>query len=162
MREPPAEFVARLKLQCGSDWDVRFNEHVGRWEFLSTSAGGMRVSQFWGWFRNSLTGEKIEPDMTMGLSPYRELDITAQEEILKNLEQSYIGNQHDGAKDWETYSGDRIRHNNALNAKVRKNRADDYAYAIQQVDLKRPWLKDSYIAQREAQARALRARTNLN
>lgn len=141
MRNPPADFVVRLKALCGADWSVRYNEEVCRWEFLSTSAGGMRVSQFFGWFTNPLTKEKIEPDGVTGLLPYRDLTPDAQAEILKNLEVSYIGNREDGAKNWEEYSGQRINYNNAINARVRKQRADDFAYSLQQVDLRRPWVK---------------------
>lgn len=141
MRIPPADFVARLRLQCGSDWDVRWNLAVQRWEFLSTSAGGIQVSQFWGWFKNPLTGEKIEPDPVSGLVPFRDLDATAQAEILQNLEASYIGNRHDGAKDWETWSGDRIRYNKAVDTKRRKEKANDFADIISEVDLRRPWVK---------------------
>lgn len=141
MRIPPAAFVARLKALCGADWDVRFNDEVNRWEFQSTSAGGMRVSQFLGWFKNPLTGERIEPDPVTGLAPFRDLDSTAQAEVLKNLEESYIGNRHDGAKDWETWSGDRIKYNKQLDQAKRRKRAEDYAYSLQQVDLRRPWVK---------------------
>lgn len=141
MREPPVGFVARLKALCGADWDVRYNEEICRWEFLSTSAGGIRVSQFFGWFYNPLTKVKLEPDGVTGLLPYRDLTPDAQKEILKNLEESYIGNRVDGAKDWETYSGDRIRFNKQLDKAKRQKRADDFAYSLQQVDLRRPWVK---------------------
>ena len=150
MREPPADFVVKLKAQCGSDWDVRFNEHVGRWEFQSNSASGMRVSQFWGWYYNPLTGAKIEPDGVTGLIPFRDLDMAAQVEILDNLEKSFIGNRVDGAKDWETYSGDRIRWNRRLTEKKRKQRAEDWATVIAEVDLRRPWLSDAYLDKRKA------------
>lgn len=150
MREPPADFVLKLKAQCGSDWDVRFNVEVGRWEFQSISAGGMRVSQFFGWFYNPLTLERIEPDPNTGLAPFRDItDINTQDEILKNLEQSYIGNREDGARDWETYSGNRMRYNGQISAANRKARGDDWAYMLKQVDLKRPWLSDTYFEKRK-------------
>ena len=149
MREPPADFVARLKLQCGSDWDVRFNEHVGRWEFQSNSASGMRVSQFWGWYYNPLTGAKIEPDGVTGLIPFRDLDLAAQAEILDNLEKSYIGNRVDGARDWETYSGDRMKYNQQISAANRKARGDDWAYMLKQIPTNRPWLSDTYFDKRK-------------
>ena len=141
MRTPPVDFVRRLKALCGADWDVRYNEEVCRWEFLSNSASGMRVSQFFGWFYNPLTKEKIEPDAVTGLVPYRDLTPDAQEEILKNLEVSYLGNRQDGAKNWEAWSGDRIRYNKQLDAAKRRKKAEDYAYALTQVDLRRPWVK---------------------
>jgi hypothetical protein len=149
MRQPPADFVVRLKALCGADWEVRYNEEVCRWEFQSTSAGGMRVSQFWGWFYNPLTKEKLEPDGITGLLPYRDLTPDAQEEILRNLETSYIGNREDGARDWAQLSRQRIEFNKAIGVKKRRNRAEDYAYALTQVDLRRPWLSDSYFAKRK-------------
>ena len=101
----------------------------------------MRVSQFWGWFKNPLTGVKIEPDPVTGLVPFRELDATAQAEVLKNLEESYIGNRFDGAKDWESWSAERMKFNTELDKAKRKQKAEDYAYSLQQVDLRRPWVK---------------------
>lgn len=101
----------------------------------------MRVSQFWGWFKNPLTGVKIEPDPVTGLVPFRELDFTAQAEILKNLEESFIGNRHDGAKDWETWSRDRIVYNKRLDVAKRRTRAENYATTLAEVDLRRPWVK---------------------
>ena len=154
MREPPADFVVKLKAQCGSDWDVRFNVEVGRWEFQSNSASGMRVSQFFGWYVNPLTGTKIEPDPVTGLVPFRDImDVSTQEEILDNLEKSFIGNRVDGAKDWETYSGDRIRYNKRLTERKRKQRAEDWADVISEVDLRRPWLSDTYFEKLKAKAR---------
>lgn len=155
MRQPPAGFVARLKALCGADWDVRYNEEVCRWEFLSTSAGGMRVSQFWGWFKNPLSGAKIEPDPVTGLVPFRDLDVVAQAEILKNLEESYIGNRHDGARDWGELTKQRMDFNKNIDVKKRRERADNYAYSLTQVDLRRPWVKHSYLAKQAARKRAL-------
>lgn len=141
VREAPAAFVAELKRRFGSDQDVRFNAQVGRWEFLSLSAGGMPVSQFLGWTRNPLTGEKIEPDPVTGLLPFRELDATAQAEIVTNLEVSYIGNRHDGSRDWREHRDKTMEFNRRLDRKKRVEKAEDVAYAIQQVDLRRPWIK---------------------
>jgi len=150
MREPPVDFVTKLKALCGSDWDVRYNTEVQRWEFESMSAGGMRVSQFFGWYVNPLTGTKIEPDPVTGLVPFRDImDVSTQEEILANLERSFIGNREDGAKDWETYSGDRIRYNKRLTERKRKQRAEDWADVISEVDLRRPWLSDAYLNKRQ-------------
>ena len=150
MREPPVDFVNRLHAQCGSDWSVRFNVEVGRWEFQSTSAGGMRVSQFFGWYYNPLTLERIEPDPNTGLAPFRDItDISTQNEILTNLEQSYIGNREDGARDWEALSGNRMRYNMALDTDKRKRRGEDFAYLMKQMDLKRQWLPENYWEQRK-------------
>jgi len=150
MREPPVDFVTKLKALCGSDWDVRYNTEVQRWEFESLSAGGRRVSQFFGWYVNPLTNAKIEPDPITGLVPFRDImDVSTQEEILANLERSFIGNREDGAKDWETYSGNRIRYNKRLTERKRKQRAEDWATVISEVDLRRPWLSDAYLNKRQ-------------
>lgn len=141
VREAPAAFVAELKRRFGSDQDVRYNTQVGRWEFLSLSAGGMQVSQFLGWTVNPLTGEKVEPDPVSGLLPFRELDAEAQAEVIRNLEKSYIGNRHDGAGSWREHQTKTIEHNREIDRKKRREKAEDYAYAIQQVDLRRPWVR---------------------
>lgn len=142
VREAPEGFVRQLKMQCGSDWDVRFNTHVNRWEFLSLSAGGIQVSQFLGWTRNPLTGAKIEPDPVTGLTPFRELDATAQAEILRNLERSYIGNRFDGSSGWKDHSRKVTEYNKALDANRNRKRGETFADLIKEVDLRRRWKKD--------------------
>lgn len=141
-RIPPEDFVRRLKAQCGSDWDVRFNEEVNRWEFLSTSAGGMRVSQFLGWFVNPLTGERLEPDPITGLLPFRDLTPDAQEEVLRNLDVSFLGNRADGAGTFKRQFEQRIRYNKAIQVESAKKRGQLYADLIHEVNLARPWKKE--------------------
>lgn len=141
-RTPPEDFVRRLKALCGSEWDVRWNSEVHRWEFLSLSAGGVRVSQFLGWFTNPFTGERIEPDPVTGLLPFRDLTPDCQEEVLRNLEVSYIGNPVDGGT-WRQYLTQRRVFNRDLRVQRAKERGATYADLIREVAISRPgWKKD--------------------
>ena len=76
MRTVPEEFNRRLALTFGSDYQMRWNETVHRYELLSPTASGGTCSQFWCWFYDPQTGQPTVPDVT-GLHPFRELDATA-------------------------------------------------------------------------------------
>lgn len=90
------EWLAQLRaIDPGAD--LRFNEVVGRWEFILTSGDMVPRSQFWGWFRNPLTGQPIPPDPVTGLHPFRDFDDAAMDEACANLEKTFIGNPYDGA-----------------------------------------------------------------
>lgn len=141
-RDPPPGFVARLKARCGSDWDCRWNDAVQRWEFVSLSAAGKPVSQFWGWFRNPLTGAAITADPVTGLSPFRDLDPAAQDEVLDNLERSFLGNRADGAGTWKRQITERQDFNRALQTSRIRAKADAFADLLKEVDLRRPWRKE--------------------
>lgn len=152
-REVPAGFVAALKARCGADWDVRWNDVVHRWEFTSLSSAGRLVSQFWGWYKHPTTGEPIECDPATGLAPFRDLDAAAQAEALTNLEQSFIGNRADGAGTWAKQFATRRQYNEGLKTASRVDRATKYADLLQEVNLKRPWVKHSYLAKRAERTR---------
>lgn len=70
--------------------DIRWNEAVGRWEFMLTSADGIQRSQFWGFFDQPT-------DTFTGLHPFRELDDDGMRQALSNLECTFVGNAFDGA-----------------------------------------------------------------
>lgn len=98
MREPKASWVQALRALTGFERDdIRYNETLGRWEFVLTSADGVPRSQFWGVYKNPLTGEPVTPDPTTGLYPFRELDDEAMRDALKNLEMTFVANPFDGA-----------------------------------------------------------------
>lgn len=98
MRVPKPRWVKALRALTGFEQDdIQFNEAVGRWEFVLTSADGIPRGQFWGVFRNPITGEPIEPDPVTGLHPFRELDDAGMREALANLEKTFVGNPYDGA-----------------------------------------------------------------
>lgn len=92
-------WVRALKaLDSGAE--IRWNTQVSRYEFSLTSADGVLRSQFWGWFyRLDGKGNRvpIQPDPATGLYPFRDLDDAAMAEALANLEQTFVGNRHDGA-----------------------------------------------------------------
>lgn len=141
MREPPAGFVQRLQQTFGSDWGVRWNDVVRRWEITSTSAAGQPVSQFWGWFYDQKTGEPVMPDPVTGLVPYRGLDAGAQEELVQNLHRSYIGKTGDGLRDWAGYMTELRAFNQELTRSRRRAKAELFADMIAEVDIRRPYLK---------------------
>jgi hypothetical protein len=111
VREPKPEWVQALKALCGSDSDLRWNEQVGRWEFVLLGADGIPRSQFWGVFFDPRTGARLEPDHATGLLPFRDLDDTAMREALGNLERTFIGNREDGAGTTRREMERRIRFN---------------------------------------------------
>lgn len=139
VRSVPDWFVRRLR-EFPDFLDVRFNEALSRWEFQFQSAAGRPTSQFFGWDRNPMTGAVIEPD-EYGLLPFRDLDDAACAEIITTCERTFIGNRSDGAGTWKRQSDRTLEYNAGIRSRSAKQRADDYAYAIQQVDLRRPWLK---------------------
>lgn len=99
-REPKPEWVAALKALCGAESELRWNDAVGRWEFILSSADGVPRSQFWGWFyRPGANGARtpITPDPVTGLFPFRDLSDHAMAEALDNLDRTFIGNPYDGA-----------------------------------------------------------------
>lgn len=114
MREPKPRWVAALKATCGADHDLRWNEQAGRWEFIIPGADGVPRSQFWGWFYDPRTGQRVEPDPVSGMVPFRDLDDAAMAEALDNLQRTYIGNRHDGAGTTRREFMRRHRHNQAV------------------------------------------------
>ena len=91
MREPKATWVRALRDLTGCEQDgIRWNEALGRWEFLLSGGDGVPRSQFWGWFNRPV-------DPVSGLHPFRELDDHGMIEALANLERTFVGNAFDGA-----------------------------------------------------------------
>lgn len=141
VREAPAAFVAACQHICGAGVFWRFNEAVSRWEFVSQSAAGMPVSQFFGWFYDPKTNRPYPPDPLTGLHPYRDLTPDAQTEILAALQKTYLGNPHDGAGTWNRQHAETREHNASVTRRKVRQYAALYADAIVAVDLRRPWLK---------------------
>lgn len=142
LHEAPAWFVARLR-QYPDFIAVRYNEQIGgRWEFSFKSVVGLPVSQFFGWEKNPLTGETLAADPVSGLLPFRDLTPDACHEILASCDATYLGNREDGHRDWKQKATKANRFNTDLRKSRAKQRGDDFAYMLQQVDLRRPWLKD--------------------
>ncbi len=91
MRTPKASWVRALRDLTGNESDdIRFNDMLGRWEFVLAMADNVPRSQFWGWFDKPV-------DPLTGLHQYRPLDDAAMREALHNLTKSFVGNPHDGA-----------------------------------------------------------------
>lgn len=141
MREAPTAFVAEMHRRFSDFRGVRWNEHVSRWEFQFLSQFNTVTSQFLGWSHNPLTGEAIAPDPVTGLAPFRDLDEQAQAFVIKSCEKTFIGNRHDGASSWAETIKKGAEHNKKVHRDRRVAQAEDWGYALQQVDLRRPWVK---------------------
>lgn len=92
----PARWLTQLRA-VSPDADLRWNEQVGRYEFLIRGATGAHQSQFYGRFHDATTGQKLKPDPRTGMFPFRELDDQGMNEVCRNLQQTAIWNPHDGA-----------------------------------------------------------------
>lgn len=119
MRVPDPKHVAALKRTCGAECDLRWNEAVGRFEFLLPGGDGVVRSQFWGQFWRWDHGNRVrlDPDPTTGLHPFRDLDDFAMREALDNLTKTFVGNPYDGAGSTQQEVANRIQHN----AKVQRD-----------------------------------------
>lgn len=125
MREPRPKWLARLRgLHGCAEASIRFNYDVGRWEFILPSADGVPRSQFWGLFKNPITGQQLEPDKVTGLYPFRDLDDAGMEEAIANLEKTYVANPHDGAGSPRKEVQRRIDFNTLLRQGWRRDKAN--------------------------------------
>jgi hypothetical protein len=141
-RHPPQEFVRRLQSTFpGEGWDVFWEEAVGRWAIRGLSAAGKPVTQYWGWYQDATTGLPLAPDPATGLHPYRDLDQPSQDQIIRSMQQSYVGATGYGQEDWQRYMNERRQHNKALMRQRVKDRAQRFAELITEMAVGRPWLK---------------------
>jgi len=144
-RKPPAAFVAELVRRFGAGHDVQFNELTSRWEVITPSAGGKPVAQVWGWFRRfDAKTQRYEPVpmLANGLPPFRDLDSAAQQEIIANMEHSFVGNREDGASSWKEHIRNRSEFNAQRKAKSRRRRAETYAELLGEVRIAGRWKKE--------------------
>lgn len=138
-RRVPREFLALLKQKFSDVRDVRWNDALSRWELVSDSVGGQPVSQFWGWFVDPNTGQRLAPDPVTGLYPFRDLDASGQLALLANLERGF---QLRGASSWRDKIGQRTAWNATERRARVKQRAQTFADLIAECDLRRPWKKE--------------------
>lgn len=141
VREPPRVFEAKLREMWPDFRRIEWDQQYSRWRFFFTSAAGREASWLYMWDRDPVTGGPAATDPVTGLRPFRELDAQAQSEIIYHGNRTSLTNPFDGAGTWEELTVRHVREQKAEHAKRRRNNADDYAYALQQVDLRRPWLK---------------------
>ncbi len=121
MREPKTRWVLALRALTGNEGDdIRWNEALGRWEFVLISADGIQRSQFWGWYDQP-------KDPMSGLHPVRELDDDAMIEALRNLEVSFVANPFDGAGTTKKEVLKRIGENRAEGQRRWKQGGIDFA-----------------------------------
>jgi hypothetical protein len=137
---PPKGFVEELQRRYGSNHDCRFNDVLQRWEIISPSSFGRPVSQFFGWLRNPMNGELNKPD-ALGLLPFRDLDPEGIKALFQSMDETYIGNRHDGPGTWRRKHEQVTAYNEALSAKYRRQEAVAYADAVHEVNRTRAYLK---------------------
>lgn len=134
--------VLELKRRFPDVQDLRWNTELNRWELVSLSAANRPVSQFWGWFHHPVTGATIEPDPVTGLVPFRDLVARHdQQALIDNLERGYRFKRGSDFQTWRQQVEGRSAWNLEQRRARVKQRAQDYAYMIQQCDLRRPWRK---------------------
>lgn len=156
IREAPRAFVRELQQRFGSEYTVRWNTLVSRWEFVTPSAVGRPVSQFWGWYytvEKDGTKRTLEADPVTGLHPFRDLDRRAQLEVLDALERTYIGNRHDGPGTWKEQYRRANAHNAAVTRTGIRQAAETYADVLNEVDMRRPWLRNPRWERQQARKR---------
>jgi hypothetical protein len=76
-----------------------------------------------------------------GLLPFRDLTPDAQEEIIRSMERTFIGNRADGAGTWRRHMKQRRDYNTELRKKRARQRGEAFAEIISELDLRRPWVK---------------------
>jgi hypothetical protein len=137
----PVGFEALLQRMWPDFRELRWNELVSRWEFIFTSASGLPVSQFYGWYRNPLTGENLDVDVESFMPPFRDLTLDAIQEIIAYGEKSYLGNREDGARDHRDAFQKIMRENRDKRQASWVARGNAYADLIKEVRIARPWVK---------------------
>lgn len=137
-------FNRRLQTTYGADWCAYYDETAGRYAVKSLSVSGREVTQFWCRFHDATTGAPLAPDPITGLHPYRDLDEQAQEEMIRNLDRSYIGSTGYGEVDWmRTLQARRVHNASVFRQKV-KQRAQQFADLLSSFDIRRPgWKKET-------------------
>ena len=121
MRTPKSSWVRALRALTGNESDdIRWNEVVGRWEFVLMSADGISRSQFWGYF-----DQPVEP--LTGLHPFRELDDGEMRIALDNLTKSFVANPFDGAGTTKKEVMKRIKENRDEGQRRYKQGGEDFA-----------------------------------
>lgn len=143
MRQPPDAFVERLRTTFpGEGWTCSWDPDVGRWRISGLSASGSPIHQWVCWYRDATTGEPIAPDPATGIHPFRELDQSCQDEVIRNMQRSFVGRTGDPLKDWSLFQQANRRHNQALMKARAKERANTFADLLRETDVRRPgWLK---------------------
>lgn len=122
MRDVPARWLAQVRAVSTAEADLRFNEQVGRWEFRLLGADGQLHSQFYGWFHDPLTGQRLTSDPVTGLLPFRELDDAGMREVCRNLAETALWNRHDGQGTTRRTILARQRYNRETRDRLRQRR----------------------------------------
>lgn len=89
------EWVTALRDACGDHVRLSWNATVGRWQFDVLCVDGEYRAQFLCQTHHPVTGAKLEAD-AHGYLPFRDLNDEVLREVIRNLQQTYIGNPWDG------------------------------------------------------------------
>lgn len=125
MREPKREWLAALRQVCGDHVRLSWNETVGRWQFDVLCVDGEYRAQFLCQTHHPVTGEKLAED-AHGYLPFRELNDEVMREVIRNLEQTYLGNPHDGAGTAKRHVARRAHFNDRHAQKNKQTRLNDF------------------------------------
>lgn len=139
-RQAPAWFRAELRRRFGEGHDCEWDAVVQRWVIVSPSAAGYPTRQLVQWTRDPVTGRECRPN-AFGLLPFKELTDDVMTGILRSMEQTALTNPHDGAQTWTRQIETVTQYNDAMLEQAAREGAQNWAYALQQSDLRRPWLK---------------------
>lgn len=139
-REAPAWFRAELRRRFGEGHDCEWDAVIQRWVIVSPSAAGYPTRQVVHWTRDPATGRDLRPN-AFGLLPFKELTDDVMLEILRNMEQTALTNPHDGAQTWTRQIETVASYNEALLDQARREGVRNWTLALQEADLRRPWLK---------------------
>ncbi len=131
-RIPQPGWVSALRAVTSAEADIRFNEFVGRWEFILRAADGSPQSQFFGWFYQSMpNGQRVtlDPDPATGLYPFRELDDDAMTEVLEACIKTDL--RRPGGTGSPRREAERIMAENTQRARQQRSRAaSDWAERV--------------------------------
>lgn len=146
-----ASFGAVLARRYGTEWGCLWDAKIQRYVVTGRSAVGRPTREVFGWFhdptRSGWNAETlrfehppvpVDPDT--GLPPFRELDAQAQREIIEAMERTYVASPA-GAGTWAGAVRARREHNDQLYRTRVRQKAEDVATILSEVDLRRPWVK---------------------
>lgn len=142
VREAPPWFRGELRRRFGEGHDCEWDAVFNRWCIVSPSPAGRPTRQLVVWRRDPATGVPLNADKTTVL-PYRELTLDCQWEILGAMEQTGLTNREDGAGTVKRHLGQVEAHNDAVEARMRREDAQLWVDVISEVDLRRPWFRAS-------------------
>ena len=118
------EWLAALRSACGDQVRLSWNATVGRWQFDVLCVDGEYRAQFLCQTHHPITGEKLVAE-EHGYLPFRDLNDVVLREVIRNLEQSFLGNPHDGAGTAKRHVAQRAHYNDRLAQRNKESRRSE-------------------------------------